>query len=74
MLCPCGHAEIPPEDFRAYLRANREALMAARVVTKGEKFGGAVMEKRADGSLYVGPERRAEIEPVEASDRGCGDD
>jgi hypothetical protein len=60
MQCPCGQSELSSRDFRAFLASNREALMAARVVTKGEKFGGAVMRKNADGSMYVGPDRGEE--------------
>jgi hypothetical protein len=71
--CPCGQSDIPSRDFRAFLASNREALMAARVVTKGEKFGGAVMRKNADGSMYVGPDR-GEDEDREDGDRGCGDE
>lgn len=66
MLCPCGQTEIDPRDLRDYLRSSQDARMAARMVVRGEAFGGAVIQRRGDG-LYVGPDRGAAVdEPGDA--------
>lgn len=74
MHCPCGSADVPPRDFRAWLRATPEARLAARQVVKGETFGGAVVERRGAG-LYFGPDGSGSSEldpaPIGAPARGC---
>lgn len=64
MRCPCGQADISAHDLRAWLRAEREARVAASQVMRGDLVAGQITrhEQMSDGRalLIVAPD----VEPV----------
>ena len=65
--CPCGHGEIDPRDFRAWLAQSQEARLHAAAVLKSQHFGGKPMRRVEKGGrwcLEVGTEPSDDINSV----------